>query len=104
MNAMYRQGDVLLVRIERPHEGKRLEVERENGRVILAHGEATGHAHAINHPGAVLFHVDGETLLSLKDDAVLSHEEHASIELPAGHYRVVQQREYTHEGWVNVTD
>ena len=81
-----------------------MDVERENGRVILAHGEVTGHAHAIGHPGATLFQMDGETLLSLKDNAVLSHEEHASIQLPAGHYRVVQQREYTREGWINVAD
>lgn len=104
MKKMYRQGDVLLVRMDRPPQGKRMEVERENGRVILAHGEATGHAHAIGHPGAMLFNTGGDTLLSLKEDAVLSHEEHFPIELPAGLYQVVRQREYTHEGWIHVED
>ena len=52
----------------------------------------------------MLFNTGGDTLLSLKEDAVLSHEEHFPIELPAGLYQVVRQREYTHEGWIHVED
>lgn len=48
MKMMYRQGDVLLIGV-RPTDAKRLAREgrdlRENGRVVLAHGEVTpGHA------------------------------------------------------------
>lgn len=47
----YRQGDILLVRVEKL-PGKLKSIERENGRVVLAHGEATGHAHSVSHPAA----------------------------------------------------
>lgn len=43
---MYRQGDVLIVPAKMPAKAKLEEVPREDGRVVLAHGEATGHAHA----------------------------------------------------------
>lgn len=42
----FRQGDVLLVRVSNL-PAKATVRARENGRVILAHGEVTGHAHAI---------------------------------------------------------
>lgn len=42
----YRQGDVLVERVGLLPQ-KLTPVARENGRVILAHGEVTGHAHAI---------------------------------------------------------
>lgn len=41
----YRQGDVLIERIGSLPK-KLTPIKRENGRVILAHGEATGHVHA----------------------------------------------------------
>ena len=51
---MYRQGDVLIVPVESiPEELD--PVDREDGRVVLAHGEVTGHAHAIEAEGAALF-------------------------------------------------
>lgn len=93
---MYRQGDVLLVRVEQvigsieePRDGR--------GRIVLAEGEATGHAHAIHDPAArvVNHRVEGRFLEVLAEGGVdLVHEEHATIRLPAGAYRVVRQREY----------
>jgi hypothetical protein len=51
---MYRQGDVLIIPVESIPE--RLDaIDRDDGRVVLAHGEVTGHAHAIKAEGAVLF-------------------------------------------------
>lgn len=44
-NVHYRQGDVAIERIS-SLPAKLTKVARENGRVILAHGEVTGHAHA----------------------------------------------------------
>jgi hypothetical protein len=40
----YRQGDVLLIETTETARGKDA---REKGRIILAHGEMTGHAHEI---------------------------------------------------------
>ena len=51
---MYRQGDVLLVRDDAASvDGT--EVARDQGHVVLAYGEATGHAHAIASKAATLY-------------------------------------------------
>jgi hypothetical protein len=47
--------------------------------------------------------VDRRFLL-LAAGALLTHEEHAPIPLPAGAYRVVRQREYTSEQVRDVAD
>lgn len=41
---IYRQGDVMLICVKSAARGKDV---RENGRIILAHGEVTGHAHEV---------------------------------------------------------
>lgn len=101
---MYRQGDVLLIPandLSASHE-----VPRENGRIVLAHGEATGHAHAIEEPRARLFEEpkSGRRLLRLVTESFLRHEEHAPITLPPGDYEVIRQREYTPEEIRRVAD
>ena len=94
---MFRQGDVLLIPVQEIPKRARA-VEREGGRVVLAHGEATGHAHAIQAPGARLFSDGGSRFLEVPaEGATLAHEEHAAIPLPGGAYRVVIQREYSPE-------
>jgi hypothetical protein len=98
---LYRQGDVLLRPVETIPTAAR-EVERDAGRIILAHGEVTGHAHAISAPPAeatLLTTDENERFLRLVDDVALEHEEHATLVIPAGMYRVVQQRE-----WADVDD
>lgn len=95
MSLHYRQGDVLVVAVDTVPLSAR-PVARQGGRLVLAEGEATGHAHAIASPDAVLLS-DEETdrrFLRLAADAVLGHEEHAPILLPAGSYEVRRQREY----------
>ena len=49
--AMFRQGDVLIIPIANL-PAKLQKVPRENGRAVLAHGEVTGHAHAIKRSRA----------------------------------------------------
>lgn len=103
----YRQGDVLIERIgSLPKKLKKL--AREKGRVILAHGEVTGHAHAIADAHVDLFASEGEagvTFLEVRDAvAALKHDEHSTIALPPGEYRVTRQREYSPEAIRNVTD
>lgn len=100
----FRQGDVLVERI-RSIPKDVTPVEREAGRIVLAHGEATGHAHAIAAPHAALLAKGAERFLRVLEQPVsLDHEEHSRIELPAGLYRVVRQREYTPEEIRNVQD
>ena len=89
---MVRQGDVLLVAVpELPKDAVR---QPRQGRLVLAEGEVTGHAHAILEPDAREFRVGDERFVLVRSKAQLVHEEHAPIELPAGAYRVVIQREY----------
>ena len=104
---MFRQGDVLIVPTKSiPKTAKALEPAE---RVILAHGEATGHAHAI-HRGAVMFREDGtgsggRTFLSVgAGGADVVHEEHSTIKLDPGNYEVRRQREYSPEEIRNVKD
>jgi hypothetical protein len=101
---MYRQGDVLVVPVKGiPARAK--PVGRDRGRIILAHGEATGHAHAIVSDEAELLAAgEGRYLRVRGAGATLSHEEHRAIPLPPGEYRVVIQREYRPEGERRVLD
>ena len=103
---LYRQGDVLLERIDKIPNGAK-QKDQDNGRVILAYGEVTGHAHQIASPdevGATLTVAESATFLRLAKKAQLVHEEHATVDLPAGNYRVVQQSEYLYGQSVTVRD
>jgi hypothetical protein len=64
---------------------------------VLAEGEATGHTHRIDRPGAAELLERGGTLYLrvLADSAAVVHQEHRPIVLPRGLYRVWQQREYS---------
>lgn len=93
---LYRQGDVLIMRVTALPDHAQ-PVNRRNGRVVLAEGEATGHAHAIADPGVDLYEtaqsVDRWLRIS-QAGATLRHEEHSAIALPPGDYLVRIQREY----------
>lgn len=91
---IYRQGDVMIVRtIETPVCGK--EIKRDNGRVILAYGEVTGHAHAIYDTGVEMYTLDNRVWVVAPDEFTVQHEEHDTLTIPAGTYWIVRQREYT---------
>lgn len=102
---MYRQGDVLLIPISNIKDVLQ-EVDRDNGRIILAYGEVTGHAHAIKSGQATLYKAaaNDNRYLRVVEQVVLSHEEHDPIPLPPGDYKVLIQREYTPEEIRNVAD
>lgn len=77
------------------------EVQREDGRLILAHGEVTGHAHAIVSKSAKLYTVNydaallmGTRILSASSAVALMHEEHSKINVPPGTWGVRIQRQY----------
>jgi len=98
---VYRQGDVLIVPVAEEtlpeHVPGQPGLPRDaRGRMVLALGEATGHAHAVVGPGKLLREQGpfGAALLHLPDGGRVVHEEHDAIPLPRGWYRVVRQREY----------
>ena len=104
-NFIVRQGDVLLMRVDKvPEHGK--EIPKVNGRVILAYGEVTGHDHSIESPQLCTMHEISEALrmLTVGEDTALVHQEHGRIPLAKGTYIVKRQREYSPEAIRNVAD
>ncbi len=101
-----RQGDVLLVKVRRQSLTEAKPMPRDRGRIVLAYGEVTGHAHAIDAALAELFEEkDGQLYLKISGtDAELRHEEHGAIAIPPGTYRVVRQVEYTPQEIRRVAD
>jgi hypothetical protein len=95
MNTHYRQGDVMLVRMDELPEGAVLEELPEPHRIVLAYGEVTGHAHAVNTAYASIYQHEQERFLVAEPGASLVHEEHSTITLEPGVYHVVRQREYS---------
>ena len=105
---------------------------REAGRIILAHGEVTGHAHEVvvvdaetdrEIPPADFFEEPGgRRVLLVTRPCVLQHQEHGLIALDpdtpvqvrqgdvllnpigAGVWEVIRQREYSPEAIRNVAD
>ena len=104
---LYRQGDVLIRQVAKlPGGAKKVKV---GGRIVLAYGEVTGHAHAIAPGEAAEFSFAAaggivRRFLKVVQEATVHHEEHAPIPLPAGVYEIVQQREYTPEAIRSVAD
>lgn len=100
-----RQGDVL---IERTNEAIPVDAAArapEQGRVILAHGEVTGHAHALPATVAMSFGASDDAFwLRVDKPATVTHEEHAPVKLAPGNYKIRRQREYSPEEIRRVAD
>lgn len=118
-----RQGDVYLQQIDKLPAGAK-EIPLEGGRIVLAHGEATGHAHAIDARSAAyddamvdargqarakeiadatialasrrarLFEAGGDRFLVVEEPVSLTHEEHTAHEIPPGIYEIPVQCEF----------
>lgn len=105
---IYRQGDVLLVKVERYPKEDEVSWYKTESSTIVAEGEATGHAHVLDGPAVMLSGIfsvgESRRQYVVVDDpgARIIHEEHGSIDLEAGVYLVRNQREYTpaRELWV----
>ena len=94
----YRQGDVLLIAVD-AIPGSTVPVPRDQGEIVLAYGEVTGHRHAIAEPHAELLalpdqEIERRFLRVVGGEAGLRHEEHDTITVPPGSYQVVRQQEY----------
>ena len=100
---IYRQGDVLLQAIDEAPAN--LTPCAKSPRVILAHGESTGHHHSFARQKADDYtDAGGGLVIVAKEGAVLEHQEHSSIPVPAGVYRGIRQREYAPSAIRNVAD
>lgn len=105
-----RHGDILLVPATVP-EGATKQ-RRGRGRLVLAEGEATGHAHAILDPNCDLYELVapgdveemGRRFLRVEQEVSLVHEEHHTLTIPPGEYEVIRQVEYEPAGLRQVWD
>lgn len=111
----FRQGDVFMKKIDALPDHL-VPVSRENGRVVLAKGETTGHMHAIADKHVAHFRMNtefvskmdeslrkqfpanflepGTTFLRVESPVKVEHEEHGPVTLPPGDYVIPQAREY----------
>jgi len=102
---MLRQGDILLVPVK-AMPGDLVEIPRQNGQIVLAEGEVSGHLHAIEAPEAS-FHaksieeIEGR-FLQVEAEVALTHPEHDTVVLQPGAYEVRRQFEYTEAGGISV--
>lgn len=88
---LFRQGDIYIEGVRCVPEGA---IKRQD--TVLAEGEATGHRHRIrDFRTANLFEFGDDLFVDVVTDrAEIVHEEHGTIELNRGIYRVWRQREY----------
>lgn len=109
MEKQYRHGDVFIRETGAIPPGAAT-VEPDRGRVVLAYGEVTGHAHAFEPYARVCMFRDdgggrGRRFIDVgRGGAELKHEEHTTIAVPEGRFEVVQQREYSPEAIRAVAD
>ena len=102
--AHVRQGDVLLVRRSAKPLGAGL-LPRENGAVVLAHGEVTGHKHQLRGPQVNYYRDSGhEYVTVIGKPEPLVHEEHSALLMPPGDFELGQQVEYSPAALRNVAD
>jgi hypothetical protein len=107
---MLQQGDVLLTKVEERVSKNAKRVAPTGGRLVLAEGEATGHAHAIACPETeegVKLYTMGEVLMLVADhECTVVHEEHGPVTIPKGTWRVgaVQEYDYVERESRNVRD
>ena len=105
-NPFWRQGDIYFVRLDEEIDSANA-TPVKNG--IIAKGETTGHAHRVSPSsmaqGALLSLVGRSMFLrSPEAGATIVHDEHGPLELPAGSYAVVPQREFDGLRWRQVLD
>lgn len=121
---LYRQGDVLLIKVEDGEVTPGQPIERDaDGYYTLALGESTGHAHQVFDPSAEFFRISGGELPKLDADEPvadrllvvknpktellhrnmntgLKADHDPIIDLPKGNYIVRIQRRYDYFGAV----
>lgn len=98
------QGDVILRRITQiPATAT---IKQRGGRIVLAEGQATGHAHVVVDDDATLIAEGERMLLQLEKQTVLCHEEHNPITLEPGVYEIgrVQEWDYLQQMARTVAD
>jgi hypothetical protein len=99
---IFRQGDVIVIPCDKIPTGL-----KQTKKVCAALGEVTGHHHTI-YEGATGYASDVDALVDYIEvtapSADLTHQEHTTIPIPTGTYKVIRQVEYTPAELRNVCD
>lgn len=83
--SIYRQGDVLIMRVNSiPVDA--VDITPKEGPLVLAYGEVTGHSHAFKGGGVALLERGPRRYLRVTETAAVTHEEHDPITLEVGLY------------------
>ena len=102
---LYAQGDIVLELVDAAVPSEPINIDPDQS-VVLARGEVTGHRHRFTgDSGVVMFRDDGLARSMAPElyvghvavpsgGANLVHEEHSTIALPEGTYRIRRQREW----------
>lgn len=98
----HRQGDILFIPVDSIPDGVKLVDRDSRGRIVLAEGESTGHAHCVLDDPATLFaptDLDemADRFLKVEGEAAVVHEEHDTVHLERGDWAVRRKREYQPE-------
>lgn len=110
---MFRQGDVLIIPVAGIPAGMK---SSKPTKVILAYGEVSGHHHRFENGNVTQFYKEGDKEVGAQPIAgggrlrgsatavefirvgdggsALVHEEHTAINVAAGDYQIVRQREF----------
>jgi hypothetical protein len=100
----YRQGDVGVEAIQDVPEGLEFKPAKN---VVLAEGEVTGHYHLLDCAKPLggpddgteyplqIAEKDGTMYLKVAEPMPLKHQEHNTVTIEPGTYKVIRQREYT---------
>lgn len=92
IKGQYRQGDVLITETTINPAGTK---QKHGGKIVLAEGESTGHAHTIECKLADWWKADGIQIVALRRAATVSHQEHNPIRLKARKHIIRRQSEYS---------
>ena len=88
-NEPIRHGDVLLVPCDKiPESAKNLHT------LTLALGEVTGHHHTMKGGKAQVYEQSGTKYVDVQEDTELTHQEHKSVPIVAGTYKMVNAFRY----------
>ena len=96
MKKFFRHGDLNIYPIEKL-EGETI---KHDGKFVLQEGETTGHKHVLTVPNFEDMDMrkmpDGSLCFTIKTEGVLTHEDHKTLKITPGTYRIVQEREVDH--------
>ena len=93
MDKIIQHGDVLLKTVK--DIPKNVKCIKSKNRVVIMDGEVTGHAHAIYTPEKVDYlENNGLFYLRVNEPVELKHEEHKTITINPGYYKIDRVKEY----------